>query len=517
VHFLQKTEGNGEVTIHWTETGYVRGHYEPIPYHSETVNSGMNYAVRWIEAGYHEASPDLDHIEISVYDFPWWDYEGHTQKSYYPSGLGVGPNPLDYGDLTPVIQTVSVPKGIGSYTISGLTNEREYAFLVQSVDTAGNKNDPAPWIYALPQAADTKGPSYISANDITSIAGNGQVRLEWDAYNSETCTDFDHIEIKLYSGHRASSNYTYNVYTAEDYVTSLYSVTVPKGTESYTFTGLENGTGYVFLLTGFDSAGNKPQVWDWEDNVWIDYWASVVAIPEETDTTPPREGGIEPVSAGDGEATVRIAFIGGPYSDNGRYGLDFDHFELSVCLGPHTNPDGGLREMEVVKVIDNIPAPSPRVTASGTSYSILYTVTGLTNGLPYHFTLKSVDAAGNKSRGTTYIQSATIPTAEPTISATLAGLNSPVGVARYLRIKGSQLGTYYFVIYTAGAPAPNVADVAAQGTAVAKGTGAVTSLEEFLVPYTLPGPGEYTAYLVMENTNGIFSKTVHERKYITQN
>jgi hypothetical protein len=105
VHFLQKTEGNGEVTLHWTETGWVPAYYADIP----TGGSKL------MEAGYYESSPNLDHIEVLVYDFSWWNYETSTAPT-----LSGGYNP--YGSTSSLVRTETVPKGTGSHTVTGLDN-----------------------------------------------------------------------------------------------------------------------------------------------------------------------------------------------------------------------------------------------------------------------------------------------------------------------------------------------------------------------------------------------------------
>jgi hypothetical protein len=273
------------------------------------------------------------------------------------------------------------------------------------------------------------------------------------------------------------------------------TIRVDPGKGSHTVTGLTNGIAYSFQFITFDTAGNNAFVINEGDR--IDMGIDVYGRPEAVDTTPPLNGQIELLYAGDGEATVSMNLSA---TLNHRFGLDFDHFELSVCLGPHTNPDGWLREMEVVRTIT---VPESAVTASTISYSARYTVTGLTNGLPYYFTVKTVDAAGNKSKGSTDISRAAIPTAEPQVHSAFNNTQSADGTVATIGASSTLPGTFYYVVYDRNAPEPSVETIVAQGAALAKGTGTVNSYEErFPGVIAVPGPGVYAGYVVVKNAAG---------------
>ena len=136
----------------------------------------------------------------------------------------------------------------------------------------------------------------------------------------------------------------------------LTAVEVSQGTTSYTFTGLLNGTEYTFIAQTIDSAGN------------ISSGASVQATPNgqgSSDSTPP--GDVSGLTATAGSTQVILS-----WTEPG----DADFSEVWITYTP-----GG---------------DTPIVVAKGTTTR---TITGLTNGTSYTFTVRAVDSSDNDSAG----------------------------------------------------------------------------------------------------------------------
>jgi hypothetical protein len=148
------------------------------------------------------ADADLDHIEVT------WTPGGATPQT--------------------------VNKGIRTYTATGLANGTTDTIPVRHADTAGNKNSGAP-ATAMPVAgtSDTTPPADVTGLDGTP--GDKQVTLAW---TDPADTDLAFIEI----------TWTPNGATPQ---------TVPRGTQTYTATGLANGTTYTFTVKAVDTSVNK--------------------------------------------------------------------------------------------------------------------------------------------------------------------------------------------------------------------------------------------------------------------
>ncbi|AJF60122.1 MAG: fibronectin type III domain-containing protein [Candidatus Diapherotrites archaeon] len=117
------------------------------------------------------------------------------------------------------------------------TNSADYNVAVRASDKAGNK---AAQAQSLFKYLDSAAPSQVTG--FTSASGNGQIQLSWTA---NSATDLNH----------------YNVYmsTSSGFATdgnTLIAV-VAAGTNSYTKTGLSNGTTYYFKVSAEDKTGNE--------------------------------------------------------------------------------------------------------------------------------------------------------------------------------------------------------------------------------------------------------------------
>ncbi|MBI5636445.1 MAG: fibronectin type III domain-containing protein [Nitrospinae bacterium] len=112
-----------------------------------------------------------------------------------------------------------------STTITGLTNGKNYSFIVTAVN--GTEGAASFEVSATPQASYTAGA--IPAN-LGTAAGNGQVTISWTAVTGAA---------------------SYNVYysTKPGVTTSSLTKVTGIGTTSTTVTGLANGTKYYFIVT----------------------------------------------------------------------------------------------------------------------------------------------------------------------------------------------------------------------------------------------------------------------------
>jgi chitodextrinase len=180
---------------------------------------------------------------------------------------------------------------------------------------------------------------------------------------------------------------------------------------SKVITGLTNGTEYTFTVKTVDAAGNASA------------GVPVSATPANTipsDTTPPGEAGSLTATPGDRQITL---------SWTNPTDSDFHHVEISwtSAHGSSTSPT--------------------------TSTGISQTITGLTNGTAYNFTVKTVDAAGNKSSGV----SASATPADTTAPGEASGLAASPG-DRQVSLSWTNPADSDFdhveITYTNGSPQP---------------------------------------------------------------
>jgi predicted phage tail protein len=155
------------------------------------------------------------------------------------------------------------------------------------------------------------------------------------AWTKPLDADLDHIEITWSPG-------------------GSFPVSVPKETQTYTTadSALTHGTEYTFTVKTVDALGNE----------------NSKTVTETANGTPPGAVGSLTGTPGSGEVSL---FWTDPTD------ADLDHIEITFSPAA-----AGLIQ--------------PITVAKGTGTRI---VTGLTNGTAYTFTVKAVDAAGNKSSG----------------------------------------------------------------------------------------------------------------------
>jgi hypothetical protein len=123
-------------------------------------------------------------------------------------------------------------------TASG-TTMTETDTISASVTTSGLAAGTYNGIITVTASGASNSPRQIPVSLTLSATVAGTASLTWNAN-----TDSDLAGYKVYQG-TSSGTYTAPV------------ATMPKGTTSYTVTGLQTGTTYFFIITAYDSAGNE--------------------------------------------------------------------------------------------------------------------------------------------------------------------------------------------------------------------------------------------------------------------
>jgi hypothetical protein len=183
--------------------------------------------------------------------------------------------------------------------------------------------------------ADTTAPGKVTG--LTGTAGDGQVKLDW---TDPADADLSAVEI----------TWTPNGTTP---------VTVAKGAGTKDITGLNNGTAYTFTVVAVDSSGNKSA-----GETTGPY--TPAATP---DTTPP--GPVTGLIVTPGNAMVKLT-----WTDP----TDADLAGVRITFSPTA---AGVTQPIWVQKTERQPV----------------FIEGLENDIPYTFTVKAEDAAGNPSDG----------------------------------------------------------------------------------------------------------------------
>jgi len=217
-----------------------------------------------------------------------------------------------------------------SYTVSGLKNGTTYYFTADAVNGSNLHSAASAETSATPVAPVT-APGAPSG--LAATAGDAQVSLSWNAPASD--------------GGAAITGYRVYQGTGQ---TAVASVT---GT-SATVTGLTNGTRYSFKVTAVNKAGEGPAS------------GAASATPTAATTNPGPPNGLA-ASPGNGKVTLSWT---APGSDGGAAISGYQIYRGTSPGGESGTPVNGS-------------------LVAGTSY----TVTGLTNGTTYYFTVAAVNRA----------------------------------------------------------------------------------------------------------------------------
>ena len=131
--------------------------------------------------------------------------------------------------------TVSIPRTLKTYTVSGLTNGMEYNFRIKAGDNVGNWSEYSVVVSGTP--IDKILPAAPVGLKVSSV-NDGSAVLVWTA-NGETDLASYQLEYKLNTA--ASWN----------------AIMVDKAAVTYTVTGLTNGASYSFRLKAIDTSNNS--------------------------------------------------------------------------------------------------------------------------------------------------------------------------------------------------------------------------------------------------------------------
>jgi Domain of unknown function (DUF4082)/Fibronectin type III domain/Bacterial Ig domain len=274
-----------------------------------------------------------------------------------------GGSPSSYR-ITPYIgasaQTpVTVTAPATSKTVTGLTNGTAYTFTVTAINSVGTGPESAPSNVVTPAPPNPPGaPTAVSASP-----GSAQATVKWSAPSSDGGSPITGYRITPYIG-----------------ATAQAVTTVSGSSTQATVTGLTNGTAYTFTVIAINVAGAGPE-------------STPSNSVTPTGPTPPDAPTAVSASGGSAQATVNWTT---PSSDGGS---PITSYRVTPYIGAS--------------------AQTPvTVTAPATSK----TVTGLTNGTAYTFTVAAINSVGTGPESTP--SNSVTPTAPPP-STTIFGQATP--------------------------------------------------------------------------------------------
>jgi titin len=246
-----------------------------------------------------------------------------------------GGSPITSYRITPFIgATAQTPITTGnantSFNVTGLTNGTAYTFTVAATNAIGTGPDSTASAAVTPVVQTAPG----APTAVTGTAGNASVALSWTAPGS--------------NGGSAITSYRITPFIG---ATAQTPVTTGNANTSFTVTGLTNGTAYTFKVAATNAIGTGP-----------DSTASAAFTPSATAPGAPTN-----VTGTAGNASVALSWTA-PSSTGGS----------SITSYRITPSIGGT-------------AQAPITTGNANTS---FTVTGLTNGTAYTFTVAATNAIG---------------------------------------------------------------------------------------------------------------------------
>jgi fibronectin type 3 domain-containing protein len=209
-----------------------------------------------------------------------------------------------------------------AYTDTGLTNGTKYFYVVTAYNSAGESANSAE-VSATPTLPPPATPTGLSA-----AAGNAQVSLTWSASSGATSY---HVKRSTTSG-------------AETQISAPTS-------NSYTDTGLTNGTRYFYVVSAVNSGGESANS------------NESAATPSAPATPPPTPSGLQATA---GNAQVSLTW-------NASAGATSYNLKRSTVNG------------------------GPYSTAVASPTATNYTDTTVTNGTTYYYVVSAVNSAGESA------------------------------------------------------------------------------------------------------------------------
>ena len=281
---------------------------------------------------------------------------------------------------TPV--TVSGSPPATSTTVTGLTNGTAYTFTVSATNSVGAGPASAPSNSVTPGAPQAPG----APTGVSATAGNGQATVSWTAPAS--------------SGSSAITSYTVTPYIGSSAQTPVTVSGSPPAT-STTVTGLTNGTAYTFTVSATNSVGAGPAS------------APSNSVTPSAPQAPGAPTGVS-ATAGNGSATVSWA-------------------------APSSNGGSAITSYTVTPYIGSS-AQTP-VTVSGSPPATSTTVTGLTNGTAYTFTVSATNSVGTGAASAP--SNSVTPSAGPTCPCSIWNNAAPTGASDAADTSAVNLGVQF--------------------------------------------------------------------------
>jgi chitodextrinase len=222
----------------------------------------------------------------------------------------------------------------GDGTLTVAADETAQTLTVKAASTQDTTKVGRADVTVTPEGTDTTAPAKVTG--LTGTPGSGQVTLTW---TDPADADLDHVEITFSPAVEGVGQ----------------PISVPKGTQTRTITGLANGTAYTFTLTAVDASGNRSA-------------GEPTGPLSPAADAPPAQVSSLVKTRGNGQ--VRLDWTDPADSD-------LDHIEIT--FSPAVS---GITQ----------PISVPKGTE-------IWVVEGLANDVEYTFTVQAVDAGGNKSGG----------------------------------------------------------------------------------------------------------------------
>ncbi len=288
----------------------------------------------------------------------WTAVSGATTYTVFENGTSVG--------------SVTSP----SDTVTGLTDGTSYSFTV-SASNGGGTSVASTAAFATPEP-----PAPATPTGLVATAGNGQVALTWTAVSGAT------------------------TYTVFENGTSVASVTSP----SDTVTGLTNGTSYSFTVSASNGGGTSV--------------ASTAASATPEPAPPATPTGLV-ATAGNGQVALTWTAVPGATT--------YTVFENGTSVASVTSPSD--------------------------------TVTGLTNGTSYSFTVAASNGGGTSTQST-----AASATPEPQAPATPTGLVATAGNGQVALTWTAVPGATTYTVFENGTSMASVTSPADTVTGLTDGT-----------------------------------------------
>ena len=278
-----------------------------------------------------------------------------------------GGSPITGYQITPYVNgTAQTPvltnSTATSYTVTGLTNGTAYTFAVAAINANGTGAN-SPQSAAMTPAAPTVP---AAPTNVQGTPQDSAVAVTWTAPTDGGSPITGYRVTPFING------------------TAQTPIATNSTSTNYTVTGLTNGTNYTFAVAAINAVGTGSN-------------SSQSAVVTPFAATP-------------------------PWAPTGVQGTPNDKSVALTWTAPASDGGSAITGYQVTPYINGVPQTAVPTNSTSTSY----TVTGLTNGTAYTFTVAAVNAVGT---GTQSTASASITPAAPTAPGAPTGVSGSPGNA----------------------------------------------------------------------------------------